>query len=212
MSRYKPKRLKRGGCQLWHYIIMPLLLVLLITICIEYNLSNAHTIMDGRGTIQKLALQSPVSELTIEPTSSPVSESTYTDPILYYTPDEVNIVAKILFREAGGLSSDTEVACVAWVICNRVDAGYGNTITEVALSPHQFAWVSDTPLYDRFVRLAYDVLNRWSIEKQYDTCDGRVLPSGYLFFHGDGSHNYFRMQYEDTGIYYNYNLQSPYAS
>lgn len=48
-----------------------------------------------------------------------------------YTEEELVQVAKLLYQEARGIPSDTHVACVAWIVCNRVDGGYGDTISQI---------------------------------------------------------------------------------
>lgn len=135
-------------------------------------------------------------------------EKTYTT---YYTESDVVTLAKVLYREAGGIPSKTEQACVAWVACNRVDAGWGSSVTAVLTAPNQFAYYSGTPVYDNMYSLAKDVLTRWSKEKSGWKDVGRVLPKSYLYFHGDGRHNYFRQGYNSSG-YWDYSLPSPYAN
>jgi len=60
--------------------------------------------------------------------------------VLHYTLEEVEMVAKVIYNESRGIPSVTEKACIAWTICNRVDAGYSETITGIITSPHQFAY------------------------------------------------------------------------
>ena len=88
-----------------------------------------------------------------------------------YTKSDATIIAKIMYGEARGIKSKTEIACIGWCILNRVDAGMGKNIQSVAL--------------------ATDVLDRWSREKAGQTNVGRVLPKQYKWYAGDGSHNWF---------------------
>jgi len=55
------------------------------------------------------------------------------------------------------------------------------------------------------VELAIDVLTRW-----LNGGEGRVLPEEYVFFHGDGVHNHFRIEYKHNGQYWDWSLDSPY--
>lgn len=127
----------------------------------------------------------------------------------YYTENDVIIIAKILYNECRGLPK-LEQACVAWVILNRVDAGrFGSSISAVATAPYQFAYSSGTPVNQAQYDIALDVLTRWNLEKNGQTDVGRVLPSNYLFFHGDGHHNYFKTA-ERSGSYWDYSLPNPY--
>lgn len=154
--------------------------------------------------------QKPVS------TPVPTPEPTPEPMIMYYTEEDVITMAKVMYREAGGIQSLTEIACVGWVACNRYDSciSYFNSmsITAILTQPSQFAWIPNTPVEDRLVELAADVLQRWNTEKNTGECEGRVLPAEYLYFHGDGKHNNFRIKYEDSGLYWDYSLPSPYES
>lgn len=159
-----------------------------------------------------------------EPTPAPQAEVTApaeTEPVvvgdaeeagvMYYDRLDVEVLAKVLYREARGIPSDTEKACVGWVVCNRVDAGYADTPSQVMTSPSQFAYIEDTPVLPELCALAGDVLERWSREKNGEDDVGRVLPKEYLWFSGDGSHNHFRNQYSG-GSRWDYSLPSPYES
>lgn len=134
--------------------------------------------------------------------------------VMYYTEDEVTMVAKVLQRECGGLPSTTEQACVAWVICNRVDSDEfdGDTVSEIVTARYQFAYFCDTPVSDELYDLALDVLSRWNAERNGNAPVGRVLPKDYVYFTGDGVHNYFRNSYEDNYSIWDYSLPSPYES
>lgn len=128
-----------------------------------------------------------------------------------YSDTDAVIIAKILFRECGGIQSDTEKACIAWVILNRVDAGYGDTIEKVGTAPAQFGYNASLPVKDNLLNLSYDVLERWAREKNNETDVGRVLPKDYLWYCGDGVHNYFRNAYTG-GTKWDYSMASPYMN
>ena len=134
--------------------------------------------------------------------------------VMYYTEDEVIMLAKVLQRECGGLPSVTEQACVAWTICNRVDSDEfdGDTVTEIVTARYQFAYYYDTPVTDELYNLALDVLSRWNAERNGEVSVGRVLPKDYTYFTGDGVHNYFRNSYKGNYSIWDYNLPSPYES
>lgn len=123
--------------------------------------------------------------------------------------DEINMLAKVIYREARGESQYYQSA-VAWCVLNRVDAkGYGNTIKKVITSPNQFAWYPDTPITKTQKRMAKDVVIRWLLEKEGFEEVGRTLPKSYKFFSGDGVHNYFRKEFNST-TFYDWSLESPY--
>lgn len=137
------------------------------------------------------------------------------NPVKYYTDDDITMIAKVIYREARGIASDTEKACIAWTILNRVDAGskagYRDTIEAVVTQPYQFAYVYNTPVWSNLRDLAADVLWRWNAEKNGATAVGRVLPSNYYNYYGDGKHNYFTPRYR-SGAAWNYSLTTPYNS
>lgn len=132
--------------------------------------------------------------------------------VMYYTENDVTMIAKVLYRECRGVPSITEQACVAWTILNRVDDGrFGNSISEVITRPNQFAYKSDTPVTDDLYALALDVLTRWNAEQNGMENMGRVLPKEYLYFSGSGGHNYFRTGSSNSTTW-KYELTSPYAN
>lgn len=155
---------------------------------------------------------SPTEMPIVTPTPEPTPEPTPTPEVQYYTEEEVVMVAKVLYDECRGVASDTEKACVVWTICNRVDAGYGETITHVVAASGQFAYRSCAPVLDNLYALAEDVLIRWNHEKNGVLNVGRVLPKDYLWYSGDGHHNHFRNDYYAAYGYWNYPIESPYGS
>ena len=133
------------------------------------------------------------------------------EPAPLFSDEDAVILAKIMYCECGGIPSDTEKACLAWTVLNRVDAGYGDTIAFVATAPLQFGYKVGTPVREDLLSLSYDVLGRWAKERSGETEVGRVLPKDYLWYNGDGAHNYFRNAYTG-GTKWDYSLVSPYAS
>lgn len=87
-----------------------------------------------------------------------------------YTATDAKMIAKVMWGEARGIKSKTEVACIGWCILNRVDAGMGKNIEAVITAANQFFYKPSFPTtsqaggYD-LVALATDVLDRWSREK-----------------------------------------------
>ena len=78
----------------------------------------------------------PQAEVTAPAETEPVVVGDAEEAgVMYYDRLDVEVLAKILYREARGIPSDTEKACVGWVVCNRVDAGYADTPSEVMTSP-----------------------------------------------------------------------------
>ena len=122
------------------------------------------------------------------------------------------MLAKLVYREARGIKSDSHKAAVIWCVLNRIDNGnYGSSIKEVITAKHQFAWVPKTPVKEEFYNLAEDVIIRWLLEKEGLDNVGRVLPNDYLFFAGRNGKNYFRKSYRSRE-YWDWSLENPYIT
>lgn len=147
---------------------------------------------------------------TLETPTEPVPQST--GSVYTVTKEELSVLARIVYQEARGIPQKSHQAAVIWCILNRVDSGYwGDDIISVATYPHAFAWVPNTLIYDEFLDLAEDVVTRWNWEKQGLKDVGRVLPSTYLYFTGDGKLNYFTEEWKSTE-YWDWSLPNPYIS
>lgn len=124
--------------------------------------------------------------------------------------NEITMLAKVMYREAGGIEEDSHKAAVAWCVLNRVDSEkYSNSISEVITAKYQFAWIPDTPVEEDLLLLAKDVVTRWLLEKEGIENVGRTLPQGYFFFNGDGQYNHFRQSLE-TNDYWDWSYRTPY--
>ena len=150
------------------------------------------------------------SEPIIEQTPTQTTEPDYE---IVLRESEVVAMAKLAWGEARGCST-MEIAAVMWTVLNRVDA-YGQSILEVITAPYQFHGYSEEhPVDDALYELAKDVIARWQMEKQGVSEEkvGRVLPSGYLYFHGDGVHNYFRIEYDNFNNLWDWSYPNPYET
>ena len=170
-------------------VVCVVLLALLI--CIVY----------ARTTWEDDALPSPAPTVTAEETAEPeqteAPEQTES-PVyyeMYFTEDDVAEVAKMLWGEARGCTRDNQIKC-AWVVCNRVDDDrFPDTIQGVLSQPHQSPGYDPAyPVTDELYSIAFDVLTRWSYEKQGIPVR-RELPSSFLWFTGNGRENIFREAY-----------------
>ena len=123
---------------------------------------------------------------------------------------DVEMLAKLVWGEARGCTT-TEQAAVIWTVLNRVDSEdpvFPDTIEEVVTQPFQFIGYDPSyPVEQDKVDLARDVLTRW-----LSGGEGRVLPEEYVFFHGDGVQNHFRIEFKHNGLYWDWSLESPYET
>ena len=144
----------------------------------------------------------PTPTVTAEETADPEQPSEAPEPSeapvyyeMYFTEDDVAEVAKMLWGEARGCTRDNQIKC-AWIVCNRVDdERFPDTIKEVLEQPSQFhGYDPSYPVTDELYSVAFDVLTRWSYEKQGIPVR-RELPNTYLWFTGNGVENIFREEY-----------------
>lgn len=116
-------------------------------------------------------------------------------PELFFTEEDVVMVAKTLYGECRGCPAE-EQAQVVWCILNRVDdPRFPDTIQGVIAQPYQFhGYSSSFPVWDNLADVARDVLTRWSYEKQGIAVERELAPE-YVFFTGNGTQNIFRTVY-----------------
>ena len=167
------------------------IVLLLVLICIVY----------ARATWEGEAPSSPAPTMPVEepaePEQSEAPEQTEA-PVyyeMYFTEEDVAAVAKMLWGEARGCTRDNQIKC-AWIVCNRVDDDrFPDTIQGVLSQPNQFHGYSESfPVTDELYSVAFDVLTRWSYEKQGIPVR-RELANSYLWFTGNGRENIFREAY-----------------
>ena len=164
------------------------IILLALLLCIVY----------ARATREQLApAQAVTAEEPAEPEQpeAPVQTEAPIYYVMYFTEDDVAEVAKMLWGEARGCSRDNQIKC-AWVVCNRVDdERFPDTIQGVLEQPSQFSGYDPSyPVTDELYSIAFDVLTRWSYEKQGIPVR-RELPKSYLWFTGNGVENIFREVY-----------------
>ena len=163
------------------------IILLALLLCIVY----------ARATWEQPAPAPAVTEETVEPEqpAAPVQKEPPVYYEMYFTEDDVTEVAKMLWGEARGCTRDNQIKC-AWVVCNRVDDDrFPNTIRSVLEQPSQFHGYDPAyPVTDELYSVAFDVLTRWSYEKQGIPVR-RELPSSFLWFTGNGQENIFREAY-----------------
>ena len=153
---------------------------------------------------------------SIEPVEAPEWPKLYSD-------EDAVALAQTLYGEARGVkeltndggftvSGTCQKAAVMWVVLNRYDAGYEDSIVDVCAAEGQFVgYESDNPVWDDLLELAYDVLDRWNAEKHGESNVGRVIPSDYFWFRGDGQYNWFRNEYRGRE-YWDWTLGDPYVA
>ncbi len=129
-----------------------------------------------------------------------------------FTGDEVDALARLLYGEARNCCVE-EQAAVVWCILNRMDSDdpyFPDTVMGVVTQPGQFfGYSEDYPVLPELLEVVEDVLRRYNVEQAGIENVGRVLPREYLYFSGDGEHNYFTRTYNDNDVW-DWTLRSPY--
>ena len=131
----------------------------------------------------------------------------------WYSEDDVRNMAKMAYGESmnvptldtpyGERSNQYQNACAMYTVLNRVDAGYGG-ISRVIQAKGQFVGYNATnPIDWRLYNLAQKVIEDWATGEE----KLRVLPSEYLYFGGDGKHNYFKTA---DGVKYDWHIPDPF--
>ena len=142
---------------------------------------------------QNESLKPLESELIVETTVETSVLIEAEKPVLRFTQQEAELIAKTIYGEARGCSTG-EQRLVAWCICNRVDDGsWGSTIEEVVTAPKQFhGYSEDNMLMAEYLGVAIDVLTEWSQGEQADTLSPYAETTTYIYFTGSSQHNWFK--------------------
>ncbi len=124
--------------------------------------------------------------------------------IMYYTEEEMNYIGRLITAEAGGLSNE-EMRAVAMTVLHRVDnPKWPNDIIQVINQDGQYA-DEDMPAYasDRALEAAFEALDQWNLAKNslIPEEDFR-LPEKFIYFFGDGRHNYFYCYEKGAVVFY----------
>ena len=153
-----------------------------------------------------IAIDTPEKELLYWEEGLPAVKTNHSEA-------EIQLLAILLEGEGGGLESLTELSGIGWTVVNRIKSEkFPNDVISVITQEGQFDGYTAGGTYsERSYWLACDILARADLEASGMEGVGRTLPEEYLYFHGDGKHNYFKIT--EHGSYYNWtNLESPYTT
>ena len=189
MHRYVPKRIHtklttRHKLKLTRILVSGSVILLLASYASWSGLEQ-----DSAPSVSPM--YSSMVDSLVERTSSLISDLEF-KPTLGAT--EVTLMCQTVYGEAKGCSREEQML-VAWCICNRVDAT-GASIEQVVTAPGQFhGYSSEHPVTDEIRSVVVEVLEAW-----HNGQEALVLPPfstdpDYLYFYGDGSHNYFRKEW-----------------
>lgn len=187
------------------YILMTIILATLVVTTVELQ----GEVRQMRSEIESLRDEIAVDIVTREGTDNGriAGDDVEAQWPRLYTDEDAIALAKLTWGEARGvpdlkingqvISTRTQQAAVMWTVLNRFDEGYADSIIGVITAKGQFHGYSEEyPIEEELLELAYDVLDRWNAERHGETIV-RELPSGYLWFYGDGIRNHFRDAYKN---------------
>ena len=139
-----------------------------------------------------LTAESLVEEvLSPMPTTFVESES---EVVAKYSSYEVTLLCQTVYGEARGCSREEQML-VVWCVCNRADSS-GASIEQVVTAPRQFHGYSpEHPVTDEIRSVVLEVLDAWSRGQEALVYEPYATTSEYLYFSGDGVHNWFREEY-----------------
>lgn len=117
------------------------------------------------------------------------------EPAEEVSEEDVCLIAKTIWGEARG-QSYYEKCQVAWCILNRVDSSkFPDSVLGVVTQSGQYhGYSSKHPAKGECYAAALDVYLRWLAEKAGEIVE-RELGRTFLYFGGDGIHNYYREVY-----------------
>ena len=184
------------------WLVVFIILAFIIAIMIINYLGKAkveetyteRTLKVQNGTIIETEL---VSERTYRIDVEKLSKDEMQSQELHF-PESAYIAGAIMVNgEAGGVSSITERSGCLWIACNRVmsdDPYYPDDLESVIAQSGAFDGYNPNGTYtEADYRLAVDVFERFWREQNGESSVsvGRSIPADYLYFWGDGDHNYF---------------------
>jgi hypothetical protein len=109
------------------------------------------------------------------------------------TSGDIELLAKTVWGEARGCDP-AEQSLVIWTILQRVDADdHGDTVEDVVTDPRQFGgYRSKNPIEPEIYALCAREVGKWTRGELPPTLQPYAQSSPYLYFDGDGKHNWFR--------------------
>lgn len=146
----------------------------------------------------------------------PVYEKLYSD-------EDAIALVQMLYGESIGvptlytwdgkvISKEGQNAACIWAVLNRWNPDRYSSIYEIITRPYQYhGWKSSNPVDPYWLELVYDVLDRWNREMHGETDVGRMLPADYIYWHGDGTYNYFRNWYNNGYGYWDWSYGDVYT-
>ncbi|MCM1059443.1 MAG: hypothetical protein NC452_04040 [Eubacterium sp.] len=153
-------------------------------------------------TTEQTPLEIGISSLPVceTETAEETSESEQQKPLHYnYTEEEIDMLARLVYTEAGGCSED-EQRLVVWTVFQRVDSTDWdfrnmNDIAMTVTAPNQFAYYPNSPILENIRAICETEISKWANFEKPPTVEPYAPSLPYYFYEGDGYHNWFRAEW-----------------
>jgi spore germination cell wall hydrolase CwlJ-like protein len=166
--------------------------------CIAITLAVAILLCAGYVAMISDTSAEQSATLTEEPTPEQknVSED---DPVppRKWTYDDVDVISRMVWGEARGVSRD-EQKLVVWTVINRIENGrYGTSLIGIVTAPSQFHGYSPKfPVAEEIKEMVIEVLEAWDRGEQALIYPPFATTPDYLYFnarrYNGRNHNFFR--------------------
>ncbi|MCM1330852.1 MAG: hypothetical protein NC253_15635 [Ruminococcus sp.] len=132
--------------------------------------------------------------------ASPDIHTLQSSPSRTYTEREITMLAKTVWREAGACEP-SEQRLIVWTVFQRIDSTAHdfedmNTVSETLTAGGQFAYDPDAPVYEDILALCREEAEKWTDGQPPPTLEPYAPTAPYLFYTGDGEHNWFRAEWQ----------------
>lgn len=116
-----------------------------------------------------------------------------------YTERELEMITKTVWGEARGCATD-EQRLVVWTIFQQVDADGDfakySTVAGIITKPYNFGgYCESNPLDPDIYAMVCEEAAKWANGEEPPTLEPYAPTLPYLFFDGDGEHNWFRAEW-----------------
>jgi len=110
-----------------------------------------------------------------------------------WTEDCVVVISRMVWGEGRGVSRN-EQKLIVWTVINRLENGrYGSSLIGVVRARGQFhGYSSRFPVTEEIREMVIEVLEAWDRGEAAKVYPPFAQTPYYLYFHGDGRHNWFR--------------------
>ena len=171
-------------------ILMALMIIVAICAITFSAIIDAYMHQTNETTIDEEAHVEPVITIIyLNSTENYTSENN----TIRYTPEDIELLAKMVWGEARGLNAEEQALCV-WTVLNRLDyGGFGDSIRVVVTAKGQFnGYRAETPVEQEIIGVVAECLYEWNNGATAPVLPPYAYSSDCMYFTGDGQHNYFK--------------------